>query len=164
MRPLSKHVRKRYIIGLSVFLILLSACQTFQQGQEDRYTTTPLATPQFLSPLPENIRGAILIGQLISLSQNGPLSNTVVRLARVFWDEERKEGVYVLEGARSPACITDENGFFVFSALEPADYVMVIGDVYGKYMVVSNSDGSARIFTLEKDRVTNIGQLQVEFP
>ncbi|MEM4204409.1 MAG: hypothetical protein QXS54_10115 [Candidatus Methanomethylicaceae archaeon] len=161
-----KHIRKqyKYIIGLSVFLILLNACQTFQQGREDRHTTTPLATPQFLSPLPENVSDATLIGQLISLSQKGPLSNTVVRLARVFWDEEKKEGVYVLEGARSPSCITDENGFFVFLDLEPADYVMVIGDVYGKYMVVSDSDRRARIFTLEKGKITNIGQLQVEFP
>jgi len=104
------------------------------------------------------------MGRLISASNGAPLGNTVIRLARVFWNQDHTEGVYVLEGARSPSSITDRDGFFVFTNVKPADYVIVVGDVYGHYAVISNPDGTAKIFSIEEGKIVDIGQIRVKLP
>jgi hypothetical protein len=90
------------------------------------------------------------------------MRNTTVRLARIFWDEEHKDGAVVLEGARSPATVTDGNGYFVFLDLDPADYALIVGDIAGEHVRVSNPDESARIFTANQGEVTDVGQIFVD--
>lgn len=160
-----QHLHRKCIIWMLAFTALLWACQAPSQDQRVRESITPLGTPdEFLSPPSITIAGTGLVGRLISISDNAPLGNTVVRLAKVFWNEEHSEGVYVLEGARSPSCITDDKGTFIFAGIGPGDYVMIVGDVYGHHIIVSNVDGSARIFSLEEGNVLDVGQLQVAFP
>ncbi|MGB9872776.1 MAG: hypothetical protein ACPLYD_14115 [Anaerolineae bacterium] len=167
MHLIHKRPSEKYIVWLLVSVILLvNACQASHQELETG-RNSPLATPgRLISPLSPSvdITGTGLIGQLVSASERAPLSNTVVRLARVFWNEERTDGVYVLEGARSPSCMTDDNGFFVFSDIDPADYVMIVGDVYGDYVVISNPDGTPKIFTVQEGTTTDVGQVQVLLP
>lgn len=157
---------KNYIAGLLVVLaLLLMACEASRDSRKIDKTTTPLATPDsFTSILPDDISGTGLVGQLVSDSNGAPLGDTVVRLARVFWNEEHTEGVYVLEGARSPSSITDSNGFFVFKDVDPGDYVMIVGDVYGDHVIISNPNGTARIFTIEQGKIMDAEQVKVTLP
>ena len=112
-----------------------------------------------VTPMPSM---AAMTGQIISTSTSQPMASTVVRLARVFWNEQHTDGAFVLEGARSPATVADDSGFFVFENLNPADYVLVVGEVLGDHVIVSEPDGSARIFTAEEDKVTDVGQIFVD--
>ena len=158
-----RHLNNCIIAGLLlVFALLLVACEARRNWETGN--TTPLATPIFASPLPTEILGTGLMGRLISASNGAPLGNTVIRLARVFWNQDHTEGVYVLEGARSPSSITDRDGFFVFTNVKPADYVIVVGDVYGHYAVISNPDGTAKIFSIEEGKIVDIGQIRVKLP
>ena len=159
-----RHLNNCIIAGLLlVFALLLVACEVPYRSRETG-NATPLATPIFASPLPTEILGTGLMGRLISASNGAPLGNTVIRLARVFWNQDHTEGVYVLEGARSPSYITDGEGFFAFTNVEPADYVIVVGDIYGNYVVISNPDGTAKIFSVEEGKIIDIGQIRVKLP
>lgn len=107
--------------------------------------------------------GAIL-GQIISTTDNQPLKDTVVRLAKVFWDEEISEGAFVLQGGSSPAGITDEQGVFVIDGLEPANYVIIVGEVIGYHEIISESDGSAKIYSVIAGEALEIESLHVNLP
>lgn len=169
MYAIQEHLQGKHIVGLLTIVVTLAlflfACQVLRQNQDIGESITPLATPEkFSSPLSAGLEGAGLTGQLISISDGSPINDTVVRLARVFWNENRTEGVYVLEGARSPSCVTDDSGFFIFLDVDPADYVVIAGDVYGKHVIISNPDGTPRVVRLEKGKILNIGQLKVALP
>lgn len=166
---INSRILRKAIVVSTILLALVVACTYSVQQTNLHRTTTPSAPTSLVSPLSlPNVsplpHRAGLTGQLISVSRSAPLTNTTVRLARVFWDEQHTDGVYVLEGARSPSDVTDENGFFVFVDVHPGDYVMIVGDIYGDHVVISNPDGSARIFTLREGEVMELGQLRVTLP
>jgi hypothetical protein len=164
MRLYRCHFGNCIITGLLlVFAWLLVACESPYKSRETG-NTTPLATPIFMSPMPTEVSGTGLMGRLLSASNSAPLENTAIHLARVFWNQDHTEGVYVLEGARSPSYVTDREGFFAFTNVEPADYVIVVGDVYGHYAVISNPDGTAKIFSIEEGKILDIGQIRVNLP
>ena len=105
-----------------------------------------------------------MVGQVFSITMEKPLSNMVVRLAQVFWNEDKSEGAYVLEGATSPGDDTDDEGIFVFNDLSPADYVIVVGDIMGDYEIISEADGKAKIYTIEAGSILQVEQLKVHLP
>ena len=108
-------------------------------------------------------KGAIL-GQIISNTEDQPLTGTVVRLAEVFWNDDNSDGAFVLKGGASPGNFTDENGVFVIQDLEPADYVIVVGEVIGTHEIVSEPDGSAKIYAVIAGEVLLIEPLHVNLP
>ncbi len=109
---------------------------------------------------------ATIVGRLVSAETGEPLAKTVVRLAEVYYASENRSpenGVYVLDNAFSPSATTDENGFFVFSNVEPRDYVIIVGDIYVKYIVISNPDGAPKVWTASPDQVTDLGEISVKW-
>lgn len=123
-------------------------------------TATVVARTEIPTIVPETGKGA-MVGRLLT-SKDIPMSNSVVRLARVFWDDEHEGGTFVLEAARSPATISDTGGHFVFSNLSPGDYVMVVGEVPDDNVIIADSDGTARIFTVNAGQVADVGDIIVE--
>jgi hypothetical protein len=104
-----------------------------------------------------------MTGQVFSIpSGSKPLAGVVVRLARVFWNEQKTDGAFALEAARSPSTFTDADGVFFFSDLEPADYVIVVGELQGDHVIISEPTGKARIFTAESDKIVDVGKLTVD--
>jgi hypothetical protein len=95
-------------------------------------------------------------------SELEPLANTTVRLAEVMRFEEGEKAIFVLEGATSPGDITDEDGYFSIVDLKPGEYVIVVGEVIGKNVIMSESNGNAKVYEAEQDSVLNVGILQVD--
>lgn len=141
------------IILFIIFLIGLTSCQR---------ASDPLALAA--SQLKKPSTNGAMVGQVISNQTGKPLADTVVRLAKVFWNEDHSEGAYVLEGATSPGDDTDEMGIFVFEDLKPAEYVIVVGDIMGDYEIISEPDGKAKIYTVEEGAVLQIDPLNVNLP
>ena len=136
-------------------LIAISACQT--RNQSDLQQAVDKVTP--------SADQGVLIGQVISTKTNQPLTNTIVRLAEILWnDKENLDGTYILNGATSPGAETDESGIFIFPDLKPADYVVVVGDLIGYNVIISNPDGKARVFTIDPNKTTQIEPLRVDLP
>ncbi len=150
-------MRRIVLAFLLLFIAFLTACSLFP-GQ----TVNPevLVTPT-LPPVPEAGK-ASMAGQI--LHQDGhAMANTVVRLAEVARGAEGKGGAYILDLARSPGTITDQNGFFNIQNVKAGEYVIVVGDVEitGIYEVIKEADGKAKIWNFPADQVTDVGVLTV---
>lgn len=112
-------------------------------------------------PPPENGKSS-LVGFLID-KKGTPLGNTIVRLAEVYRaDDNSEEGAYILDTAFSPGAITDEKGFFMIQNIEPAEYVIVVGDIENNnYEIISQENGRPKVWSTIKDEVLDVGKLIV---
>ncbi|MFZ5917805.1 MAG: hypothetical protein ACOYZ7_12770 [Chloroflexota bacterium] len=171
-----KTLKNVAIATMMILFFLLTACSStpgpaVTENVSPLGLVSPVATSQ-PAPTPVSSRVTVrvtplpaksaLTGQVISaVGGSGPLVETVVRLARVFWNEQKTDGAFSLEVASSPSAVTDAAGAFFFANVEPADYVIVIGDLEGEHVILSNPDGSARIFTAEPNKIVDVGKLEV---
>jgi hypothetical protein len=166
------------IVLTIMFTLLLSACASTPSnlatdqvsplsGVSPISTATPaprkeatVHIPQ-VTPMPSK---AAIVGQVVSIStaEPQPLPQTIVRLARVFWNEQKTEGAFVIEAGSSPSTVTNDDGTFFFSNVEPADYVIVVGELQGDHVIIAETDGKAKIFTAEQGKTLDVGKLQVE--
>ena len=142
-----KTLKSILILNL-LFISILTSC-TGSKSTGPQITLTPTK--------------AALIGKVYTnyTGEQKPLAGTVVRLAKVFWNGDQTDGAFVLEGGTSPSAITDQNGEFAFVNITPADYVIVIGDAEGDNEIISEANGRARFYTVESDKILDIGTLEV---
>lgn len=111
--------------------------------------------------LPEPEPGkASIIGKVTSIDDGKPIGDVTVRLAEVY--RQGDQGAYVLDGAQSPGDITDELGKFFIQDVEAKEYVIVVGDVYGSYDIISESSGEAKVFNAISDEILDVGELEVD--
>lgn len=150
---------RNWIIGfVLVAVVALAACT--------RTPDTPQPTQEALPPIEVTVsadEGAVT-GKVVSTAGGGetPLGNTTVWLAYVEWAEDGRNGAFYVDGAASPSTITRSDGSFVIQGLEARDYVIVVGDLYGRHFVPTNPDGSARIYVVNAGEVLDIGALKVD--
>jgi hypothetical protein len=142
---------------LLVFLVFFTACNKIP-GQTINPEVLVSPTPP---PQPETGK-ATMTGRV--MHQDGyPIKNVIVRLAEVARGAEGRGGAFILDLARSPGTVTDQNGFFAIQNIKPGEYVIVIGDVEttSVYQIIKETNGSAKIWSFPADKVTDIGVLTV---
>lgn len=147
------------LIFTSFFFILtavLTACsgipgsaQNISVGSANVSVTTP----------PVEAGKTTFVGRVVSTQSGAPLADTVIRLAEVH--RQNGEGAYVLNGASSPGGTTDNTGTFVIPNIEAREYVVIVGDVYTDYVVISEPSGKARVWNPPAGDVMNVGELKV---
>ena len=99
------------------------------------------------------------MGRIVERTDGEPITNISVRLAQVY--KQDNEEVFVLDDAFSPGDITDDEGWFVIKDVEAQTYVIVVGDANSAYEIISKSPGTARVWKLPPDEVTDVGTLKV---
>jgi hypothetical protein len=150
-------MRLKWILAALLILLIATSCSSPSAS-----TPSPAVQAEMDKIELEPGRSA-LVGQVVTNASGEPvlLPETVVRLARVFWNEDNSDGAFVLEGGSSPSDITNELGVFSHVNIEPGDYVVVVGDVIGIHEIISNPDGTAKIFTAKEGQITNTGIIRV---
>jgi hypothetical protein len=146
---------RKMAIWLLVFLSMasLAACDKLPSGQKDSPASKITLSPDKTA----------IVGQVTDkINPHPPITNTVVRLAKVFWNEDHTKGAFVAEGATSPSSITDDKGYFQFPALDPGEYVIIVGELLGKNVIISKPDGKPRIYTPAGGKVMDVGTLEVD--
>ena len=84
-----------------------------------------------------------------------------VYLAEVFREEDR--AVFVLDLAWSPSVLPEEDGYFIFEGIEPAEYVIVVGNpAHGRSWVIIEEDGAAMVLDVIKGVVLDVGEIVIE--
>ena len=150
------------IVFLSLLLLILSSCsQSAASTPAGNYQERlAQATKTVVAP-----KGS-MVGRLVSDTQGGkPLANTVIRLAEIYYNEDKSASNWVLEGATSPGIDTDANGYFTFNNIAARDYVMIVGDFNDQYYVMVQADGKhAIIYTIEPGKVLDVQTVKAEFP
>jgi hypothetical protein len=160
--------KNKVLMSLLLFIMFSSACVSSPPK------LNPSVSP--ISPIQTPVAGPIsrstplanksaLTGKVISslALTRQPLANVVVRLAKVYWNAEKSDGAFALDGANSPSTITNESGEFFFANIDPTDYVVVVGDVQVSSAIVSKNDGSAKIFSTNSGQVLDVGTLEVPY-
>jgi hypothetical protein len=103
---------------------------------------------------------ATVVGRVLSKQSGAPLADTTVRLAEV--TRQGSEAIYVLDGANSPGAETGGDGSFVMPNIVAREYVIVIGDPYGKYVVIPDETNRARVWNAAADQVLDVGELRID--
>lgn len=150
-------MRRIVLPFLLVFLLTITAC-TSSTSTSVNPKVLPTSTPP---PQPQSGM-ATIIGQVMH-EQGYPMTNTIIRLADVARGAQGRGGAFILDLARSPGTTTDDNGYFNIQNFDAGEYVIVIGDVEmtGTYEIIEETNGSAKVWNLLADQVTDIGILTV---
>ncbi len=129
---------------------------------------TPLpvtVVPALSSPLtaPSQGRGAVT-GRVLNRSNAAPVAQTTVYLARVYRDGSGG-GVFALDFNSAPRSRTDLDGSFAITDVEPAEYVLVVGDAdsFRAPAVLMGADGNPRAFQVREGVATNLGDVRVDY-
>jgi len=149
---------KRVVLPLlSVWLILLTSCSLISTS-----TVNPKVLPTSTTPPQPESGMATIVGQVLH-DQGYPMTNTIVRLADVARGAQGRGGAFILDLARSPGTTTDDNGYFNIQNVDAGEYVIVVGDVEltGSYEIIEETNGSAKVWNLLPDQITDIGTLTV---
>jgi hypothetical protein len=153
-----------WTLTLSILLLMtLAACANGDQDSPENLVTE-IPNTQETTFEETAVPGETAIrGQIISsTNRSSPIKQVEVRLAKVYWSDDESDGAFLIDEATSPVTFTDDRGRFVFRNPEPRDYVIIVGDLYGQNVIVSNQEGSAKIYTLESDIVLDVGQLVID--
>lgn len=158
-------MKKVLIQNFSIILILLflGGCTSPDSAVPTIAVPSPeISTPTTVEVLPDEGFGNVT-GSVVDSITNNPLINTPVFLAPVIRDESTSEGVFALDTGRSPYAETDDAGRFLFTSIEPGDYVIVFGNVeVNRYAIVQDSDAdSPVIYTIVADQILDTGTLPV---
>ncbi len=144
--------------------LLLGGCSTATPANNDSATTVaPTAVnPTNPNPTQPEAGKTIFKGRALN-PQDVPWANTGVRLAEVVRNtEDPNNAAFVLSDSTSPGAVTDAEGYFIFANIPPVEYVLIVGDVYGKYKAILGDDLVTRIFSPTADQVLDVGDIKVD--
>lgn len=146
-------------VCILLLFIFLNACSSQISSNS---STTPTQPPTVTFPTPEADK-AVFAGRVVDMSGT-PIANLQLRLAEVYRSEdESSDGAYILDTAFSPGAISDENGYFIFSDIEPMEYVLVLGNPEKVYEIITDESGKAKVWGTEMNQVLDIGELKTSF-
>jgi hypothetical protein len=159
---------KEYVLLLILLTVIAcSSTNDILSNISPISTVTPQTYDIFEESLPRPKSGkSVVFGRILSIKSGKPLSNVIVRMAEVYYQNDAKKsdnGIYVLDNAFSPYTVTNNNGVFVFDNIEPRDYVLFVGDVAVKYTIVTRSDGKPKVWTVKGDEITYFGDIMIDY-
>lgn len=161
-----------------VISVLLAACsaadtpaQTPQAGTAATAlgaATAPVAASGPIPPSPVANVGnpepgkATVMGRVRAVQADVPLIKIFVHLAEV--TRQDGEAVYVLDAASSPRTETASDGSFVIQNIVAREYVVVVGDPFGSYVVIPDETDRAKVWNAAPDQILDVGLLRVDLP
>jgi hypothetical protein len=151
---------------LSLVLLVYLCIQGCQYPSDIEPYPKPVSYPNDRLPLPALTLAptkSALIGRVVLSNNHQALANTSIRLAKVQWNEQKTEGIFVLDTANSPGALTRSDGSFALMNIEPGDYVIIVGDVIGVHVIISEPDGKAKVYTAEQNQILDIGTVEIDW-
>ncbi|WP_420645555.1 hypothetical protein [Candidatus Leptofilum sp.] len=113
-------------------------------------------------PVPTPSLGLTTVtGYVFSKESQTPVINIPVVLAQIYRNDQN-DGSFVYNTATSPYALTDVNGRFIFSNVDPAEFVIVVGDIeVNYYEIITDSGGGFQIINLPMDEILDLGVIEV---
>ncbi len=101
-------------------------------------------------------------GYVFFKNSNTPLVNVPVILSQIYRNEQ-DDGVFVYDTATSPYALTDINGRFIFSDVEPTEFIILVGNVeVNNYEIVKEPNGEAKFLNLLPGKILDLGVIKVD--
>ena len=146
---------RKLLIGMTGIFLLLALLVSCRGNGNTPGAADGKNTPV---PQPADQKGTVT-GNVISTTTNKPYPKAPVWLAEVYRQDGK--GVYVLDHAFSPAVYADDRGVFVIANVDPKEYVIVVGNPDGEYVVIPDDSGKARVWNVEAGKILDVGTLDV---
>lgn len=135
---------------LLIIIFLLSAC------------VQPASPPPVTPPAQPQAGKTTLIGRVLDKKTGQPLANRVLRLGEVIRNDgaEADDGVYVMQGGRSPGARSDANGYFIFENIDAKEYVILLEVIVdSRYTPAKGDNGKPLRWVTEAGKVLDIGNI-----
>jgi|YNPBryunderm2012_1023409.scaffolds.fasta_scaffold08739_2 hypothetical protein len=169
-------LKSLFIAGLAAGLLFVTACVS-RDRPAGPAPTAPVALPESgMTPVPVTVVPALfsplekpalgrgmVVGRVFDLSGTTPVSLTPVYLGRVYRSES--SGLFALDIANAPQSVTQADGSFVITNVEPAEYVLAVGSASSikTPSVLAEPNGNVKVFIVTHDAVTNLGDVRVDY-
>lgn len=124
---------------------------------------TPVERATTVPPQLESGKGAI-IGIVLKKDGTYPGEDVRVFLASFFWNEEKTEGVFILDPARATSVPISDQGAFQLFNIEPGNYVLVVGVTPEAAVAILGDRGQARVIEVKPGEIVDIGEQRVNLP
>lgn len=138
------------LFGL-LLLISLSGCSA----------VTAQVAPAVVTPLPSpDPDKAVVTGKMINQTDNKPMANYLVRLAKIYG--EGSKSIYVFNDSADPGGFTQADGSFTITDVEPGSYVILIA--MNNDVVISIQDNADKVKTVDAvaGKTADAGDIKVD--
>ncbi len=148
----------KFAAAIALLATLATACGLGPEGSE-----LPTSQPSTSVQVDVAPSRSAVVGRVLSTrnGQRQPLAGVAVRLGRVHWNEQKTDGAFVFEGASGPVTTSDREGIFVIANVEPGDYVLMFGDPLGRYEIISETSGRAKVYSALAGKALDVGTIVV---
>ncbi|HBY95640.1 MAG: hypothetical protein M5U01_11170 [Ardenticatenaceae bacterium] len=167
----------RGTLRLVIVGVLLSACQVGPRAAVPTPTLTPPAAPTegpvadptasvapLVIPTAAPERG-VVHGLLRREVQETPINDVDLYLAEIIPGDSNVMRVAGLDTNAAPHAMTNTNGEFVFSDVEPGEYALALVTPIGSMLVPDpKTPGRDILFTLEAGQTLDLGTLHAILP
>lgn len=168
----------RFLISLSGLIILLVSCRSDNpvvvspQTEENSQTLVAQNTPELLSPTstiePPAENEAVLSGVLIFPGDENytrqPYRDLHLFLGVILTGNNGNASVARVNQNTAPFAITDVNGRFIFSGVEPGEYILVARLPPNNLVMLKDPDtGTDMLVTLRGGELKDLGLLNYDF-
>ncbi len=149
-----------------VMLFGLSACSISLSSREE---SAAIGTPEATEISSPGTNEGILIGTLIAPSDSPnpgqPYADIRIYLGTLLIADDGKTTLARVNDLTSPQTFTDATGHFVFTGLEPAEYIITV-QVPPNGLVKLNEPGTGRdqVIKVEGGKITDIGTQEHDLP
>lgn len=146
-------ISKSLLFCFIITVVLITSCQ------QSNYSSIKKPTEVNIPKDRTAITGFVVKGK-----NSEPVSEIVVRLGEVIWNNDKSDGSFIIDGANSPSTITDDQGFFILNDIDIKDYIIVLGNLEESPIVVVKKENKekAEIYSPEVNKELFIGFLNLD--
>lgn len=157
------------IIGVCSIFVALTACAgqeavpQIPPGAATNINAVDAAQSQaFVVPTPVSATAGTVSGQLLKLEDNSatrPFSGMPLFLGKIITSDQGVDGLVELRKNIAPKTVTDAQGNFAFTDVEPGKYGLMMDTPQGAILLNKPSVGTNFIIEVKGGEINNVGEL-----
>lgn len=99
-------------------------------------------------------------GLIFSTLTDKAIGNIFAFLAPV--TRQGEEAIFILDISSSPTTEAAKDGTFVFENITSGEYVLVIGDPFGDYRIITDEEDHPKVWNLPANQITEFNTINVD--
>ena len=171
----------KVIVDLLLLVLLVAGCRS-DKATTDVIVTSPLpqhtislspiATPDTRTPNPDLEqkptavspgKGAI-VGTVLDQDGKKLPPSVNVFLATFYWNDNKTQGVFLLDPDRGTRVPIANSGLFKFVDIKPGYYVVLVGETPATAVAILGNNNQARVVEVGADQIVDLGKEHVNLP